>query len=145
MAEAAGPGLVLAVHVVGDRTADRHPGAPGTRGREETPRPEHPQDLAHRDSRLAHHLAGCGVEVEEAVQPPGQHGGAVLDEGAVALAAPPPLGPPTLPPPLRPPLAPARHERVLPLRAHRGDGDGIRPAEAAERESGDPWHERAVS
>ena len=127
ISEASGGGLVLAVHVVGDRASDRHPRAAGTCGREKAARKEHADELAHGDPGLADELAARAVECEQAVQPAGQHGGPAADEGAVAVAASATVREQT-------PggcVAHRRQQLLLALRTHRRHGDAARSAEAA--------------
>ena len=79
--------MVLAVHVVGHRTADGGEAGAGGNRRGKTTRQEFIDELAKIHPRFHLHDAGFGIEAQNAVEAGGEKGGTLVVQRAVAIGA----------------------------------------------------------
>jgi len=86
-AEGAGAVVVLAMHVVGDRAADRDVARAGNDRKEPAARHGEVEDFGKQHAGLAAQDAGDGIETDETVQAARMQQRAAVVQAAVAVAA----------------------------------------------------------
>ena len=72
VAEAAGPVMVLAMHIHGDSAAEGGVAGARRHRHDEAARQEGAQEVGEGDARLGGELAALGVERQQAIEPLGQ-------------------------------------------------------------------------